>query len=105
MGLWNSPSSVDREKLALEEKQKEIQRQIQALHSQVHNLSQNKSDPKPPAFQEEEIRPLEGHHPYHSRKKEASPSLRSHQNRDRNFFFLFMGVFGFFIYLILHFWK
>ena len=105
MGLWDSSSSVDREKKALEEKQKELQRQIQTLHQQVHHLSQNSNDPKPPPFQEEEIRPLDGHHPLHTRKKELSPSLRSHQNRDRNLFFLFMAVFLFILYLIFHLWR
>ncbi len=106
MGLWDSSTSVDREKKALEEKQRAIQRQIQELHQKVHHLSQNQSEEKPTPFQEEEeIRPLEGHHRLPKRKKNPTPSLRTHQNRDRNLFFLFMGVFIFFLYLIFRLWN
>ncbi len=105
MGLWDSTHSVDREKKALDEKHREIQRQIQELQQKVQNLSQNHSEEKAPLFQEEEIRPLEGHHRLPTRKKEPSPSLRTHQHRDRNLFFIFMGVFTFFLYLIYRFWS
>lgn len=106
MGLWKNNPSIDREKENLDKKRLALEEEIRALRNRVESLSQSEpSSPAPQKIEPEEILPLEGHHPFHPRKKDPSPTLRSHQNRDRNLFFLFMGLFIFLILFIIRYLR
>lgn len=106
MGIWKNNPSIDTENKALDKKREAIQQEIEALRNKVQILSDTKpSSTKAVSLDTEEIRPLEGHHPFHPRKKDPSPSLRSHQNRDRNLFFILMGVFIFLVFFIIRYLK